>query len=164
MKTGVHQSSAIDDLCGSAGAALRFCIHHARHHHAGPRYSRLADPRLAGFSTPLLTRAMASLQSSALRAVYTSPQPETKTQTFQRQLPSLPISSEPASPESVKAKSTYLSELRQLVPQLQDEINGFLTERMEEDKKAAEEQGNKQLEQEAKEEENYGEENVEEDA
>lgn len=107
---------------------------------------------------------MASSQSDALRAVYTSPQPEPQTQTFQRQLPSLPVSSESASPESVKTKSTYLAELRQLVPQLQDEINVFLTERMEEDKQAAEEQGAKQLEREAKEEENYGEENVEEDA
>lgn len=109
---------------------------------------------------------MASSQSNALRAVYTSPQPSTQSQsqTFQHQLSSLPVSSDSASPEAVKAKSTYLSELRQLVPQLQDEINVFLTERMEEDKKAAEAQGSKQSEKEAKEEENYGEENVEEDA
>lgn len=109
---------------------------------------------------------MASSQSNALRAVYTSPQLSTQSQsqTFQHQLSSLPVSSDPASPEIVKAKSTYLSELRQLVPQLQDEINVFLTERMEEDKKAAEAQGSKQSEEEAKEEENYGEEDVEEDA
>lgn len=50
------------------------------------------------------------------------------------------------------------------MPRLQDEINVFLTERMEEDKKSAEAQGSQQLEKEAKEEENYGEEVVEEDS
>ncbi|KAG0156598.1 hypothetical protein PDIDSM_3779 [Penicillium digitatum] len=47
-----------------------------------------------------------------------------------------------------------------LVPKLQVQINIFLTERMEEDKKV---QG-KFSEQEAKEEENYGEEVIEDDA
>jgi hypothetical protein len=46
---------------------------------------------------------------------------------------------------------------------LQDEINVFLTERMEEDKKEAEAQGRQLSAKEAKEEENYGEEVVEED-
>ncbi|KAL2703771.1 hypothetical protein AAEP93_004842 [Penicillium crustosum] len=47
-----------------------------------------------------------------------------------------------------------------LVPKLQDQINAFLTERMEEDKQV---QGQISA-QEAKEEENYGEEVVEDDA
>jgi len=42
-------------------------------------------------------------------------------------------------------------------------VNVFLTERMEEDKKRAGE-GDKDTEQESKEEENYGEENVDDDA
>lgn len=94
-----------------------------------------------------------------LRAVYTSPRPST--QTFQYQLSSTPIASESPSPEFIKAKRAHLSELRRLVPTLQGEINVFLTEWMEEDKQAAEAQGREQLEKEAKEEENYGEENVE---
>lgn len=94
-----------------------------------------------------------------LHAVYNSPHPST--QIFQHQLSSTPVASESSSPKFIKAKSTHLSELRKLVPTLQDEINVFLTERMEEDKQAAEVQGREQLEKEAKEEENYGEENVE---
>lgn len=108
---------------------------------------------------------MASSQSTTtLRAVYTSPQPANQTKTFQHELPSIPVVSDPAFPEAIKAKSAYLASLRQLVPKLQDEVNVFLTERMEEDKKTAEVQGTKQSEKEAKEEENYGEENVEESA
>ena len=108
--------------------------------------------------------------TTTLRAVYTSPQPSIPSQTFQHQLSSPPVntsdtsSSSPSSPETVKAKVAYLSELRHLVPRLQDEINVFLTERMEEDKKSAEAQGSRQSEKEAKEEENYGEEVVEEDS
>lgn len=106
--------------------------------------------------------------NNTLRAVYTSPQPSIPSQTFQHQLSSPPVNtsntSSSSSPETVKAKVAYLSELRQLVPKLQDEINVFMTERMEEDKKSAEAQGSRQLEKEAKEEENYGEEVVEEDS
>ncbi|BCR91099.1 uncharacterized protein ACHE_60985A [Aspergillus chevalieri] len=99
---------------------------------------------------------MSTSTGNHLRAVYTSPQPST--QTFQHDLSSTPV------PSDTSSKVAYLGELRQLVPKLQDEINVFLTERMEEDKKAAEAQGRKESEKEAKEEENYGEENVEEDA
>ena len=106
--------------------------------------------------------------TNTLRAVYTSPQPSIPSKAFQHQLSSSPVNtsdtSSPSSPETVKAKVAYLSELRHLVPRLQDEINVFLTERMEEDKKSAEAQGSQQLEKEAKEEENYGEEVVEEDS
>ncbi|RHZ58140.1 uncharacterized protein CDV56_106271 [Aspergillus thermomutatus] len=106
---------------------------------------------------------MASNNSSqqVLRAVYESPRPSTNT--FEHQLSS-PHPSSDTSAENTKVKVAYLSELRSLVPKLQDEINVFLTERMEEDKKEAEAQGRQLSEKEAKEEENYGEEVVEEDA
>jgi hypothetical protein len=105
---------------------------------------------------------MASNNSSeqVLRAVYESPQPSTRT--FEYQLSS-PIASCDPSAENTKVKVAYLSELRSMVPKLQDEINVFLTERMEEDKKEAEAQGRQLSAKEAKEEENYGEEVVEED-
>ncbi|KAF7716335.1 Uncharacterized protein PECH_000117 [Penicillium ucsense] len=64
------------------------------------------------------------------------------------------------SKDSFAAKQSHLTTLQALVPQLQEEINVFLTERMEEDKKA---QG-AVSEKEARGEENYGEEVVEEDA
>jgi hypothetical protein len=95
----------------------------------------------------------------SLQASYSSPHPPTS-HTFQRA-----ITSRLDNDGSVAAKKAYLSELRGLVTELQGEINVFLTERMEEDKKAvgAQGQGVKDSESEAKEEENYGEENVEED-
>ncbi|KAJ5263832.1 hypothetical protein N7478_011437 [Penicillium angulare] len=87
---------------------------------------------------------------SPLRATYTAPD---ATKSFQFTIP-------PASQDSFAAKQAHLAALRSEVPKLQDEINVYLTARMEEDKKA---QG--QLsEKEAKEEENYGEEVVEDDA
>ncbi|RHZ61101.1 hypothetical protein CDV55_105012 [Aspergillus turcosus] len=105
---------------------------------------------------------MASNNSSqqVLRAVYESPQPSTHTFEYQLSSPA-PFST--SSAEKTKVKVAYLSELRSLVPKLQDEINVFLTQRMEEDKKEAEAQGRQLSEKEAKEEENYGEEVVEED-
>ncbi|KAF7595272.1 hypothetical protein BBP40_006772 [Aspergillus hancockii] len=91
-----------------------------------------------------------------LRAVYSAPQ---ATETFKHS-----ISSPVPAPENVQSKVAYLSELRKLVPTLQNDINVFLTERMEEDKKAAEAQGCQLSEKDRKEEENYGEEVVEDDA
>jgi hypothetical protein len=85
-----------------------------------------------------------------LQAVYSAPQ---STETFQHA-----ITSDGA--ETLAAKQAHLNALQTLVPKLQDQINVFLTERMEEDKKA---QGQISA-QEAKEEENYGEEVVEDDA
>ncbi|KAI9930199.1 hypothetical protein AWENTII_003318 [Aspergillus wentii] len=93
-------------------------------------------------------------QPNTLHAVYSPP--SGTTHTFQHHISSPP-------PSDVKAKVAYLSELRELAPKLQDEINVFLTQRMEEDKQAAEAQGRKVSEKEAKEEANYGEEVVEED-
>lgn len=85
-----------------------------------------------------------------LQAVYTAPD---ATKTFQH---AVPATLQPT-PE---AKQAHLTALQSLVPKLQEEINVYLTERMEEDK-----QGQGQLSaNDAKEEENYGEELVEEDA
>ncbi|PLB42712.1 uncharacterized protein BDW47DRAFT_97726 [Aspergillus candidus] len=96
--------------------------------------------------------------STPLRAVYTSPQ---STHSFQHTITApLPLSDTP-SPENVKTKVAYLSELRKLVPALQDDMNVFLTAQMEEEKKAAEAEGRKVSDKEAKEEETYGEEVVE---
>lgn len=100
-----------------------------------------------------------STGAAVLQAQYSSPHPPTS-HTFQHQLSStLSVSASPE--DNIKAKAAYLSELKGLVTKLQGEINVFLTERMEEDKKAAEAQGKKESEKEAKEEENYGEEVVE---
>ncbi|EPS27289.1 hypothetical protein POX_e06261 [Penicillium oxalicum] len=86
-----------------------------------------------------------------LKAVYTAPD---TSKTFTH------VISVDSSKDSFAAKQSHLTALQTLVPQLQEEINVFLTERMEEDKKA---QG-AISEKEAREEENYGEEVVEDDA
>ncbi|KAJ5501894.1 EKC/KEOPS complex subunit Gon7 [Penicillium fimorum] len=86
--------------------------------------------------------------NTSLNAVYTAPQ---STETFEHVFST--------TTGTLAAKQAHLSELQSLVPKLQDQINAFLTERMEEDKV----QG-KLSAQEAKEEENYGEEVVEDDA
>ncbi|ETI28719.1 hypothetical protein G647_01170 [Cladophialophora carrionii CBS 160.54] len=66
-----------------------------------------------------------------------------------------------------KAKTTYLSELRASTRRLQEDINKFLTEKMEEDKKAAGQDGpsgaSRQKSKDELEEENYGEETAEDD-
>lgn len=90
-------------------------------------------------------------QQVNLQAVYTAPD---ATQTFQHEIP-VETNADP-----LAAKQAHLKALQTLVPKLQTEVNVFLTERMEEDKKA---QG-AISEKEAKEEENYGEDVVEEDA
>lgn len=91
-----------------------------------------------------------------LSAAYASP---TSTENFTYPLPTL--SSSPITQE----KTTYLSTLRSSVQKLQDEINAFLTKKMEEERNAASGangvNGTKVDEQ--KEEENYGEEVVDED-
>ncbi|KAF9895046.1 hypothetical protein FE257_004674 [Aspergillus nanangensis] len=104
-------------------------------------------------------------QFPSIRAVYNSPdQQQPSSSTFEHHITAAPPSSSDPSPENVQAKVAYLKELRKLTPVLQNDINVFLTERMEDDKKAAEAQGKKLSEKEAKEEENYGEEVMEEDA
>ncbi|KAJ5169189.1 uncharacterized protein N7482_004783 [Penicillium canariense] len=94
---------------------------------------------------------MAAISQLNLQAVYTAPD---ATKTFTHAIPA------ESSTDALAAKQSHLNHLQSLVPMLQDEINVFLTERMEEDKKA---QG-AVSEKEAKEEENYGEDVVEEDA
>lgn len=94
---------------------------------------------------------MAANSKLNLQAVYTAPD---AAKIFAHEIPSA------SSTDSFTAKQSHLTTLQSLVPKLQEEINVFLTERMEEDKKA---QG-AVSETEAREEENYGEEVVEEDA
>lgn len=102
-------------------------------------------------------------ETASLHAIYTSSQQPTTSHTFEHEL-SFPSTRNAAAadvsstPEQVRAKTKYLAELRGKVSQLQIEINTFLTQKMEEDKKAAEAHGQKVSEIEAKEEENYGEE------
>ncbi|KAL8717695.1 MAG: hypothetical protein Q9225_005085 [Loekoesia sp. 1 TL-2023] len=90
-----------------------------------------------------------SPKPTTLTASYTSP---SASKTFTHSLPS-------AATTSTAEKTQYLSTLRQSVTKLQDEVNAFLTEKMEEDKALAVKAGVKVDEK--KEEENYGEENVE---
>ncbi|KAG9546051.1 hypothetical protein KCU97_g21111, partial [Aureobasidium melanogenum] len=90
--------------------------------------------------------------SAHLTAVYTSP---TATNTF-----SSPLQSAPTQASSSTEKSQYLADLRQKVAQLQDDINQFLTKKMDQDKAATEGAASKD---EDMEEQMYGEEVVDED-
>ncbi|MCJ1244014.1 hypothetical protein MMC30_001211 [Trapelia coarctata] len=99
---------------------------------------------------------MASTDSQStgpLTASYASP---TGSEVFEHKLPSLP-------PQfSAEQKTSYLSALRSSVVKLQEEVNTFLTAKMEEDKTTAPQAAAKVDDK--KEEENYGEEVVEDDA
>ena len=86
-----------------------------------------------------------------LRAEYKAP---TGSKTFTHTLPSADVT-------STTEKSAYLSALRRLVVQTQEDINTFLTAKMEEDKALTSTPGMKTDEKKA--EENYGEEVAEED-
>ena len=88
---------------------------------------------------------------TALQADYASPN---VTKSFTHPLPA-------ASNASTEEKTNYLSALRKSVVKLQEEVNGFLTTKMEEDKALAAGAGMK-IDDKA-EEENYGEEKVEDD-
>jgi hypothetical protein len=88
---------------------------------------------------------------TALTAEYSAPG---SSKPFSHALPS-------CTTESTKEKSAYLSALRASVVRLQDEVNVFLTSRMEEDKALAFLAGRKGDDR--KEEQNYGEELVDED-
>jgi uncharacterized phage infection (PIP) family protein YhgE len=66
--------------------------------------------------------------SAHLTAVYTSP---TATNTF-----SSPLQSTPTQHTDTIEKSQYLADLRDKVSQLQQDINQFLTEKMDQDKAA----------------------------
>lgn len=84
-------------------------------------------------------------RTSTLHATYTSP---TTQKTFVHPLPPS------ASIKSTEEKTIYLSALRKSVVRLQEEVNGYLTTKMDEDKASAAD--------EKAEDENYGEEKVEE--
>lgn len=90
-------------------------------------------------------------QNITLSGAYSSPD---STRSFEHPISS-PLPSD--TKDQTNAKIADLAELKEQVPKLQNDINVFLTARMEEDKKSAE-----VSEKEKKEEENYGEENVEE--
>lgn len=71
-----------------------------------------------------------------------------------------PVDSSP--PTDTKSKPAYFNSLRSATKSLQDDINTFLTAKMEEDKQAADHtSGNKNKSRDEEEEENYGEEKVE---
>jgi len=92
-----------------------------------------------------------------LQATYASP---TSDQTFRYSLPA--ISADPSTDD----KTSYLAALRESVVKLQDEVNTFLTRKMEEDKAAeggAAVQAQSGGVDDRKEEEQYGEEVVDED-
>lgn len=97
----------------------------------------------------ILTSTAQFTMATPLQATYTAPD---TSKTIQHE--------GPYTDGTLAGKTTHLRALQSLVPKLQDEINVYLTARMEEDKKA---QG-PLSEKEAKEEENYGEEVVEDDA
>lgn len=86
--------------------------------------------------------------TAILKAKYTAPD---EAKSFAYQLP-------PASTRSTEEKTAYLSALRKSVTKMQDDINVFLTNKMEQDKASASMAGSKVDER--KEEETYGEENV----
>lgn len=90
-------------------------------------------------------------KTNALRADYTGPN---SSKTFSEQLPSASVS-------TTIAKTQYLSALRNSVVKIQDDINGYLTKKMDEDKILAASAGKKVDDKVA--EENYGEEVVDED-
>lgn len=89
---------------------------------------------------------------NALNADYAAP---ALIKEFRHPLPSSSVS-------NTEEKTQYLSTLRDSVVKLQDEINIFLTSKMEEDKVSAIDAGKRINEK--TEEENYGEEQVDEDA
>lgn len=89
--------------------------------------------------------------TATLRTEYRAP---TGSKTFTHTLPSAVVT-------STREKSAYLSTLRGLVAQTQEQVNAFLTAKMEEDKVVTSMAGVKVDEKKA--EESYGEEVVEED-
>ena len=91
---------------------------------------------------------MAPPNPTTLTATYTNP---TTSQIFTHTLPSATVT-------STREKTAYLAALRNSVVQLQEDVNVFLTAKMEEDKASAAKSGVKVDDK--VEEENYGEEKV----
>ena len=92
-----------------------------------------------------------SSSNATLKADYAAPN---EAKSFAYPLP-------PATNESTEQKTAYLSALRESVTKLQEDINAFLTQKMEEDKGLASTDGAKVDDK--KEEENYGEETLDDD-
>jgi hypothetical protein len=98
-------------------------------------------------------------QNMSLTGTYSSPTNAPFTSTHELQAPP----SGTVNP-TVQDKTKYLSDLRKAVTTMQDQVNKELTLRMEEDKQREAGQNEKPLVDDAKEEENYGEEAQGEDA
>lgn len=100
-------------------------------------------------------------QKASLSATYDSPSGH---KDFVHTIPTPQVDSNGSADTTGKTK--YLSELRTSTRRLQEDINKFLTEKMEEDKKAVGEAGDNSTSKEKStdelEEENYGEENMDE--
>ena len=93
------------------------------------------------------------MPSNALTAIYSAPSVK---QTLSSSLPSLPAA------QDIQQKTTYLSALRSSVTTMQNDINVFLTQKMEEDKASESgKDGVKSTTQDDRAEELYGEEDVE---
>ncbi|KAL8829172.1 MAG: hypothetical protein Q9191_002166 [Dirinaria sp. TL-2023a] len=107
--------------------------------------------RAVGANIEMASQSEKTRSSEALKADYAAP---SEAKSFAYPLP-------PASNESTEQKTAYLSALRESVTKLQDDINGFLTNKMEEDKASASLAGT--TVDDRKEEENYGEEDVDDD-
>lgn len=97
-----------------------------------------------------------SRKSGKLMATYSDATTSESQHTFSHDLP--------CPSADAKAKAEYLSNLRKSARSLQDEVNAFLTKKMEEDKAIAASSGTeKKKAKDEEEEENYGEEKGEED-
>ncbi|MCJ1445410.1 MAG: hypothetical protein MMC23_005915 [Stictis urceolatum] len=94
---------------------------------------------------------MAIVDDNTQRILQADYQGPADTKEFQHPIGSLSLN------HSVKDKTEYLSTLRASIVKMQDEINVFLTEKMEEDN------SNSKAVDDQKEEENYGEEVVDEE-
>lgn len=100
-----------------------------------------------------------SIKPSAVHATYTSSEsPAPQQQSFSHPLSSSVSHATADSSDGIAARESYIVELRSSIITLQDEVNTFLTGKMEEDKLAVGRENDK------KEEENYGEEIVEDEA
>lgn len=114
------------------------------------RISHTIPNRLKALQANIKNMPSSSTNPTALKAEYTAP---ASSKQFSHTLPS-------CTTKSTREKTAYLSALRTSVTRLQDEVNVFLTEKMEEDKTLAALVGVKGDDR--KDEENYGEEVVDE--
>jgi hypothetical protein len=95
------------------------------------------------------------MPETQLKATYRSPE---TSRTFQHDLPPLSGGDDDL---DVKQKTAYLSELRASIGNMQNDVNVFLTQKMEDEKLAQSRSTSAGKTKEEKEEENYGEEDPE---